>query len=150
MKAKNIVVFAILVLFGLLSGYSLGFLENKPNENKNEECGLSDFHYSYFSNKPFFDDAYKNIPEKSGMSDKIKGVLVNHHLLAPNLIAETMNTIATTSQITVVLISPNHFSAGQGQIISSLYKWDTPYGVLDSDCGNISKLEKQGSYHGRQ
>lgn len=144
MKAKNIVAFVFLILFGLLSGYSLGFLKNKPNENKNEGCRISDFHYSYFSNKPFFDDAYKNIPEKSGVPDKIKGILVNHHLLAPNLIAETINTIATTSQITVVLISPNHFSAGQGQIISSLYQWDTPYGVLNSDCGNISKLEKQG------
>lgn len=144
MKAKNILTFAILVLLGLLSGYSLGFLENKPNENKNEGCGISDLHYSYFSNKSFFDDAYKNISEKSVMSDQIKGILVNHHLLAPNLIAETVNTIATTSQITVVLISPNHFSAGQGQIISSLYQWDTPYGVLNSDCGNISKLEKQG------
>jgi len=139
MKTKDIVVFILLIIFGLASGYSLGFLEIK-----NEECEISDFHYSYFSNKSFFDDAYKNISEQSIIPNQIKGVLVNHHLLAPNLIAETINTIATTSRITVVVISPNHFSAGQGQIISSLYKWDTPYGILNSNCETISKLEKEG------
>jgi len=144
MKAKNIVVFVFLILFGLVSGYSLGFLKNKPDENKNKGCGVSDFHYSYFSNKSFFDDAYKNIPQKSITINQVKGILVNHHLLAPNLIAETIDTIATKNKITVVLISPNHFSSGQGQIISSLYQWDTPYGILNSDCENISKLEKQG------
>lgn len=147
MKIKNIIVLIFLVLFGLMSGYSVGFSEDKSDVSKidnHEECETSDLHYSYFSNKSFFDDAYKNIPEKFVATGKIKGVLVNHHLLAPNLIAETINTIATTSPVTVVLISPNHFSAGQGQIISSLYKWDTPYGVLDNDCGAISKLEQQG------
>lgn len=110
-----------------------------PTENK---CARG-LHYSYSSNKSFFDNAYINIQSEPTTTTTIKGVLVNHHLLAPNLIAGTISTIATTSPVTVVLISPNHFSAGQGQIISSLFKWDTPYGILNSNCDAISKLQTQ-------
>jgi AmmeMemoRadiSam system protein B len=65
-------------------------------------------------------------------------------LLAANLIAKTINSVATTSQITVVLVSPNHFFSGQGQIISSLYNWHTPYGILDSDKKTVQKLKDLG------
>lgn len=143
MKSKNIIAFLFLILFGLISGYFLGFLKNKPNKiNEIEKCKTPYFHYSYFSDKSFFDNAYKNISKKNKTSNDIKGLIVNHHLLAPNLIAETINTIATKDKITIVLISPNHFSVGRGQIISSLYNWNTPYGTLFPDCETISKLEK--------
>ncbi|MDO8582357.1 MAG: AmmeMemoRadiSam system protein B [bacterium] len=139
MKLKNTVAWIVLILLGLISGYAFGSFKKAPEKN------IKDLHYSYFSSKSFFDDAYKSIPKKSAPSDAARGVLVNHHLLAPHLIAETISTLATTDPITVVLVSPNHFSSGQGQIISSLYSWDTPYGVLDSDSATISKLTKQGA-----
>ena len=101
-------------------------------------------HYSYFSTQPFFDEAYKNAPATPPQNAPVKGVIVNHHLLAANLIAQTIGAIATQAPVTVVLISPNHFYAGRGQIISSMYKWKTPYGILDSDCGLISKLAVNG------
>ena len=135
------------MLLGLTAGYFFGSIESgseKIEVGTKDVCAANIFHYSYFSDKTFFDEAYRNIPKKPLISANTKGVLVNHHLLASNLIAETISTLATTSRVTVVLISPNHFSAGQGQIISSLYKWDTPYGILDDDCAAILNLEKQG------
>ncbi len=147
MKVKNSIVFLFLITISLLGGYSFRSLEKKPDANKfdaHQTCEVSDTHNSYFSSKSFFEDAYKNIPEESVPSGNIRGIIVNHHLLAPNLIAKTINMMATTSPVTVVLVSPNHFSAGQGQIISSLFKWDTPYGMLDNDCETVAKLEKQG------
>jgi len=111
----------------------------------NNSCPTN-LHYSYFSSKSFFDKGYENVPvPKIKSNSDIKGIIVNHHLLAPNLIAETMRTIATNDPVTVVLVSPNHFNAGKGQIISSLYKWDTPYGTLESNCEVISALQKQGT-----
>ena len=102
----------------------------------------TELHYSYFSSKQFSDEAYQNAQRPNlKKTAEARGVIVNHHLLAPNLIAETINTLATTSPLTVILISPNHFQAGRGQIISSVAKWDTPYGLLDSDCGLIYQLQ---------
>ncbi len=137
---KWFIIFLFLLAFG---GVGAGFLYSSKIVVENDPCP-KDLHYSYFSSKTFFEDAYKNAPAVTSPKD-IKGVLLNHHLLAPHLIAATISSIATTSPITVLLVSPNHFSAGTGGIISSLYKWDTPYGVLQSDCETVSELQAAGA-----
>ncbi len=125
-------------------GVDFSFSFKKNVQEKVVDVCPTELHYSYFSTKDFFDKAYSSLLEVQAPKKPIRGIFVNHHLLAPHLIASTMNAIATEEKVTVVLISPNHFSSGSGQIISTLNKWDTPYGVLDSDCGNISELEAQG------
>ena len=98
-------------------------------------------HYSYFSQPGFFDDAYKNAKPQIYEPDA-KAIMVNHHLLAGNFIAEAFNTIATDAPLTVVLISPNHFSAGKEPIITSAGEWQTPYGILYPDLGLVRDLSK--------
>jgi poly-gamma-glutamate synthesis protein (capsule biosynthesis protein) len=99
-------------------------------------------HYSYFSTAEVFDDAYETA--SSTKEEGIEGLLVNHHLLAAHLIAEGMNKIATEEVQTVVLISPNHFARGTADAISSTAGWNTPYGVLETDCGAIERLAARG------
>jgi AmmeMemoRadiSam system protein B len=48
--------------------------------------------------------------------------------------------VATTKPVTVVLISPNHFSVGQARIITSSATWETPYGTLQPDLATIRAL----------
>src|SRR3989344_5312319 len=80
-----------------------------------EEPQNSGLHYSVYSQPEFFDKAYEN-PREEKPSEKVAGVIVNHHLLAPRLIARAINQLATLEPITIVLVSPNHFSAGVGQV----------------------------------
>lgn len=146
MKVKNVtIVFIFLILFGLIGGYFLGFLKNESNKNKfNEQGGgkVANFHYSSFSQKDFFDNAFKNINiDKISKNQDIRGIIAPHHLLASNLIANAFYSISSEKPITVVVISPNHFFAGQGQIISSLYDWQTPYGILEPDKNFIKQLQ---------
>lgn len=146
MKIKNIkIIFIFLLLFGLISGYFLGSFGNKSNKSKiDEQSGgeIFGFHYSSFSQKDFFDNAFKNIDiDKSSKNQNIRGIIVPHHLLASNLIANVFYSISSEKPITVVVISPNHFFAGQGQIISSLHDWQTPYGILESDKNLIKQLQ---------
>src|SRR5690349_16302111 len=69
-------------------------------------------HYSYFSQKDFYEQAYAAanslqppLWKKGG--EPIKAIIVNHHLLASQFIAQEFNQVATTAPITVLLISPN-------------------------------------------
>ncbi len=137
-------ILSCLGLFGIAVGFFMqnsGYLRITLAEN--DHCP-KDLHYSYFSSKSFFDDGYKDaVPSPIKNSSEVKGIIVNHHLLAPQLIAQTMNTIATDSPVTVLLISPNHFHTGKGQIISSVYGFETPYGTLKSDCDAISLLQQK-------
>ncbi|MDD5051082.1 MAG: AmmeMemoRadiSam system protein B [Candidatus Pacebacteria bacterium] len=140
----------ILILCLILSGAVLGFLlqgrMQKISTVQYAGCSKG-IHQSYLSDKDFFDNAYAGVVKKYDMPEKkdLLGVFVNHHLLAPAIIADTMNAVASDAPIDILLVSPNHFSAGNGQIISSIDNWDTPYGNLNPDCDTIRLLEKSGT-----
>ncbi len=141
MSKSFIILLITLALIGLTLGNFLGEVIVGNLEKGVDNIRI---HYSYFSDKSFSDKAYGSINNKPVLGRNIKGVIVNHHLLAANLIAETISSIATTSQVTIVLISPNHFSSGRGQILSSVYDWHTPYGILESNKSAILKLKENG------
>lgn len=63
------------------------------------------------------------------------GVIVNHHLLAPQLLQQGLAELATQEPRIIILISPNHFSRGHYPIIMSQRDWEVP-----GDHTFISKL----------
>lgn len=100
--------------------------------------------YSYFSTSPVFDAGYAAAAPQSS-DGAVRGILVPHHLLAARLIAEAFETISTDRAVTVVLISPNHFSAGKGKVITTASDWRTPYGPLPGDAEAVRSLEAAGA-----
>lgn len=99
------------------------------------------YHYSLFSQKQFFDEAYDLAPASPRVAETPKAILVNHHLLAKPLVAQAFNTLGNVpGRPTVVLLSPNHFDLGHGQITTTDYAWQTPYGVLEPDMDVIAQL----------
>jgi AmmeMemoRadiSam system protein B len=105
------------------------------------EKAPENFHYSAFTKKDFFEEAFsraekKELPKISGAS----GVIVNHHLLAGDLIAQALLAVQSQKPDTVVLLSPNHFGSGRSRVIASKYDWQTPYGILPADKKIIDKL----------
>lgn len=131
MATPKLIFFAIVLV---IVSFAAGFFGHSTNN-----CS-TDRHYSYFSSKGFFDNAY-NSATSTPADPLVKGIIVNHHLLAADLIAGTIENIATTAPVTVILISPNHFGAGDGDIIASVEQWETPYGMLPSDCKSIEQLQ---------
>lgn len=127
---KKIICLCLIFVLGL--GFSLLFKTQTANTN-----GL----YSSKVDKQLLADAF----QKANSVSKIAGVsaiVVNHHLLAADLIAETLAVAAIDQPITVILISPNHFTRGTGQVISSRFDWQTPYGILKADQRTITALVK--------
>lgn len=138
------------------SGYFLGFqkddttieiiINNKntaqvPETKEHQDSATTNLHYSYFSQKDFFDDAFKDADCKTNAEKNIKGLVVPHHLLASKLIACAFLSVSSKNPKTIVLLSPNHFFAGKGQITSSISDWRTPYGTLESDKNIIKQLQ---------
>lgn len=85
-------------------------------------------HQSYTVNKEFYDDAYRGAQDRNAQD--VGGVIVNHHLLAPHLIAEALHGIRSDQRRTIVLIAPNHFAQGNNFVTTSEYDWTTPFGTL--------------------
>ncbi|MCL5436048.1 MAG: AmmeMemoRadiSam system protein B [Patescibacteria group bacterium] len=103
------------------------------------------YHYSLYSQKDFFEDAFsaaQAFPSRS--AGRIVGLLFNHHLLAPHFIAQVLEATASGEPLAVILISPNHFGAGNGPVLTSNESWQTPYGELEPDSGVIDTLVASG------
>jgi AmmeMemoRadiSam system protein B len=128
---KNILIAAIgaAILFIVLAWF------DQYKKSTNTSLGLRK---AMVMQQEFYNAAYSGIT--NAPIDGIAGMFVNHHLLAPHLIAKQFVLAATDKPITVVLVSPNHFYSGQGGFIASKYTWQTPFGELNPDLSIIDQL----------
>ncbi|MCK5510907.1 AmmeMemoRadiSam system protein B [Candidatus Parcubacteria bacterium] len=110
-------------------------IDNKINNKKPEIL-----HYAEPNDLDFYETAYNFVNKKINFKDEsIIGGIIPHHLLAADLIAEFFSNFNNDYE-TIILIGPNHFSAGKSKIISSARNWQTPYGVLKYDKYVINEL----------
>jgi len=89
--------------------------------------------------KNFYEKAFsvaeKKFITKNKENKNVNILLVNHHLLAPHFIADTLAQISEEQKQNiknVILISPNHFHEGSNNIITSNLPFKTPYGFLEN------------------
>ncbi|MEA1926417.1 MAG: AmmeMemoRadiSam system protein B [Patescibacteria group bacterium] len=122
------------------------FVANNSANNKNNvtdqavDARSENFHFAKPDERSFYETAYRFTDKKIDLQDQnVIGGIIPHHLLAADLIAELFSNF-TGDYNTVVLIGPNHFFAGQAEIISSAYDWQTPYGVLQCDRNILDEL----------
>ncbi|MBI4272421.1 AmmeMemoRadiSam system protein B [Candidatus Uhrbacteria bacterium] len=103
------------------------------------------YHASYPSaTRERIDEAYRVALPPPTVADPVRAVIVNHHLLAPELIARVMRSVESERIKRVILISPDHFSAGTKRISTSPRAWHTPYGDLAADAPFIEMLARAG------
>lgn len=83
----------------------------------------------------------KNLPsDTKPFPYPVSGIVIPHHLLAGSMIAEILEQVSAQAPKTIVLIGPNHFEKGEKLILTSLYGWKTPFGVLQPNMSFYSKL----------
>ena len=70
---------------------------------------------------------------------KAKAVNISHHLLARDMIADTLNRISPDYK-TVIIIGPNHRELGADSAVTSWSKWHTPFGVIEPDSVLLHQL----------
>ncbi|MFA6918512.1 MAG: AmmeMemoRadiSam system protein B [Patescibacteria group bacterium] len=130
----------ILVIIGFLFGIYLAQINSKKEVKLN-----NNFHYSEINQKDFYDNYFAQAGDcQDNYNENIKGVVVNHHLLAGKFMARAFCAVATDKAMTVVIISPNHFMIGRGQATLSAYDFKTPYGILEPDKKLIQKMSDMG------
>ncbi|MCK5320439.1 AmmeMemoRadiSam system protein B [Candidatus Parcubacteria bacterium] len=127
----GLIVFAVYLLKTDYQNNVNNKIDNKKSEN---------FHYAEPNDLNFYETAYHFINKKADFKNQdIIGGIIPHHLLAADLIAEFFSNFNSDYE-TIILIGPNHFSAGKSKIISSSRNWQTPYGILEYDKDVINEL----------
>jgi AmmeMemoRadiSam system protein B len=115
----------------LIIGLIIGVILVLPVETERTPAYLN-------TEKPYL-DAYEKAGEIEKI-DNVKGIIINHHFFGSEYMAEIIQTVKSSKSKTVVLISPNHFSTGKGNIQVGSVEFDTPFGVLKSDKKTIGSL----------
>lgn len=137
---KILSIFAVVLL---LAGFALGYFATPSypiDPAKKESYGV---HYAFLSYKNFYEDAFLRASLSEHFPGKnIPSIIVNHHLLAPQLIAETFLAVSDQKPDVVVLLSPDHFERGRNKVSLSQYDWETPYGRLVAHQKIIEKISR--------
>lgn len=124
----------LLVSFLILLTVALTLSPSQPPITGTNDSFSTDFAYD---NRTFL-PAVAKFPPSNSPSPSV--LVVPHHLLASNLIAEGMSSLANISPKTIVVLTPNHTDIGQCDIISSKKSWDTPYGQIEINQGLLDRF----------
>jgi AmmeMemoRadiSam system protein B len=84
-------------------------------------------------------DAEKDVPADK-IENRIRAVVVPHHLLAAKLIAHTLRMASGRPIRRVVIIGPNHDDLGGAALITADATWSTPYGDVRSDPEGVTSV----------
>lgn len=115
---------------------------NAPAANQNTQTQKT--HFAYFMQSEFYTGI--NQPDKVvPLEGKVFGGIVSHHFYVERYIANFFSKLANQTPSVVVVIGPNHFSAGEAEIQVSKLPYQTPWGNLEPDDQIIADLLKSGA-----
>lgn len=72
----------------------------------------------------------------------VTGLIVPHHLLAKDLMAEAYAYASSGQYQTIVLLSPDHFNAGKTEVSTTDRDFSTVFGTVATDKNIVNQLKK--------
>jgi len=113
-----------------------------------EEAEEKLYQYSKPWDKDLYDSFFvrgeETVPEST---KQVKGAIIPHHLLAGHNIASFFLYLQKQKPKNIILISPNHFMTGGGEIVATERDWKTIYGEVETDRRFLRKLYKEIPLH---
>ena len=138
---KNIIfllVFVVVVLLFLVIWLSRGSKKQIGNFVAQKQIPPKS-HSAYFMQDNFYTGITN--PEKvEPIEKKVFGGIVSHHFYVEREIAKLFSSWAKQNYEVIVLLGPNHFSAGKGDLIVSQQPYNTPWGFLYPEAKIISQI----------
>ncbi len=149
MKKRLLLPIALILLAGAFFFFCRNGEESERIFPKaaEEKLSANGFHLAFHMDKVFYGRLDKiALDRESG--ENIYGGITSHHFLAAKEIAKFFLALEKQSPKTVVIIGPNHFNVGKGDILISKYPYKTPWGTVYPDEGVIDELiEKKVAFN---
>lgn len=126
-----------LLLFILLIPLLLWILTNKSNNVDRTSHPLV-----FFEESTFYAGVAQAKREDKSFTYHVSGGIIPHHLFVGSIIADFFNRLSLQQPKTIILIGPNHYEKGDFKALTSLYGWQTPFGVVEPNEQIIKDLLK--------
>lgn len=131
MVSKKSFFILIALLTAAISVYGLMRLPvNKPLGVSTEAAPQGPSHeVSFFDEKTFYEGVNKTKNDKA-FDYQISGGIIPHDYFQGFIIASFFKRLSAQKPATIVLLGPNHFEKGKFKVLTSLYNWNTLFGVV--------------------
>lgn len=139
MLYKKLHVIFLLAVSAILAFYYL----QKTGVNLENYSGPS--HKLIFFEEQSFYQGVKKAEKQQQLGYQVRGGIIPHHLFPAFIIADFFKKISFQNPKTIILIGPNHYERGKGPLLTSLYGWETPFGVVAPDSETIKGLIDKGT-----
>jgi len=94
----------------------------------------------FFDKDIFYAGTEQSKKENKTFVNQISGGIIPHHLFPGFIIADFFSRLSKQNPTTIILIGPNHYERGNYKVISSLYGWETPFGIVEPNKQIIQRL----------
>lgn len=132
-KFVALIIAGSIIVVALVGFISLNYFKKEVKEYNNYHFSLFNSNQEEYGNLDKFKIENKN-------KDKVYGGIVSHHFLMREKIAEFFAKFENQDIETVVILGPNHFGAGNHNILVSRYPYKSPWGVMYPDEEVINKI----------
>lgn len=101
----------------------------------------------FYEEKSFFEGISKAAAIKKSPTYKIIGGITPHHLAVGFILADFYDRLSWQKPTTIILLGPNHYEKGNFKVLTSLYSWQTPFGIVEPDDSIITALVQKDLAH---
>ena len=134
---KNKIFLSVLIVIVVLTLTSLLFPKHKTKDEE-EKINVVEL-----EERSMFFEAIQKSPKTDNQKKIIAGISP-HHLLAADLIAESISIALGGSPETIILVGPNHEGLGESEMISSDFSWQTDLGTAKPNIELLHRLRDGG------
>ena len=96
----------------------------------------------FFDKDTFYAGIEQSKKENKSFANRVSGGIIPHHLFPGFIITDFFSRLSKQGPKTIILIGPNHYERGEYKVLSSLYGWETPFGVVEPKEQLIQELVK--------
>lgn len=104
----------------------------------NEELPIIYMNDMFYADEVFRDGVRK--AESTEPRGDVRSIIVPHHLLASDIIADIIKRASGRNVKTIAIIGPNHENVGTNKIATVKARWQTPLGYVESDQEMVDKF----------
>jgi len=147
-KKIIIIVTAVLALLAILALIfsKVNFVESRETDKTNINPPLDQPVSAQYTDRSLFLSAIKQTKTEP-TAETITGLIVPHHLLATDIIANTFAYASRGNYQNIVLLSPDHFDAGKTEVSVTERDFSTVFGTVTTD-KEIARQSKELSFIG--
>lgn len=127
--SKKIAGFFLVLLLVLI----IVFEKNRPPASVKNPIPRPTHSLIFYDQKSFVDGIEYAKKNKVENFYKIVGGITPHHLDVGFIIADFYSRLAPQKPKTIILLGPNHYERGNFKALTSLYWWQTPFGLVEPD-----------------